>query len=436
MSHFEIFILNYNGAKFLNDCLLSLKSINAQNHRVGINVVDNGSTDNSKEIVNLISDVNYIELGKNYGFSKGNNLGVQKRIKQLGFKPDYLMFLNNDTKVDANLINAIDKTFNTNPKAAMVGVKSLFMDDFIPVSFDIIDNYLDVKVVGDNIGTDAMRYRPFKGYYLKDNTWRIKKGGCLFVPVRDKNLKSSIKLSSAGYGLLRTLKSFYRDGNVFKKDFLPSGDFLVNQYFDFAPENYIKLIQNAGSFVTKRFEAGDMGSFEIDTGQYDQDRELSAVCGVAMAIKTDLFNKLDGFDPHFFAYYEDTDLSLRVKREGYECCYSAAALIHHVHAGSSGVATNYFKYNVTYSRLYFLSKFAPSALYQKRVGEIKASSAREFELYMHDGVSENKPNLRSYAKYLKYKLKFLFNRLLRFVNKNADEKIGRDFLEEKYVNEF
>jgi GT2 family glycosyltransferase len=37
--------------------------------------------------------------------------------------------------------------------------------------------------------------------------------------------------------------------------------------------------------------------------------------GCFMLVRTDLFRRLGGFDPRFFMYFEDYDLSLRVGRE-------------------------------------------------------------------------------------------------------------------------
>lgn len=436
MSHFEIFILNFNGARFLDDCLSSLKKLDLSGHVVGINLVDNGSHDESREIVNSIGGVNYIALEKNLGFSGGNNAGVEARLKQLSVTPDYVMFLNNDTTVDSQLVKSIDITFKRNSQAGIVGVKSLFMDDYIPISFDFEADFIDIAIEGVNLGTDSRRYRAFKGCHLRENFWRINKGGCLFIPVADLSLKSVIKFSSGGKAKISILKSFYRQNNKFEKELLNKESSELNQELTFEPQCYVKLIQNAGSFVNKRFEAGDLGSFEIDRGQYDEDRELSAVCGVAMAMRTDLFNVLGGFDDHFFAYYEDTDLSLRALRKGYKCYYSGSAMIHHIHAGSSGVATNYFKFNVTYSRLYFLSKFAPRSLFKQRLKEIKYCAAPEFESYLFDGCAESKPNLRARAKYLKYYLKFLVNRIARLFNLHNDRSIQENFFSERYVNEF
>jgi len=89
----SVVILNYNVEYFLELCLRSvvaaISEIDAE-----IIVVDNDSEDGSCEMVkNNFPEVVLIENQENYGFSKGNNIGV------LQAKGEYLCILNPDTVV-------------------------------------------------------------------------------------------------------------------------------------------------------------------------------------------------------------------------------------------------------------------------------------------------------------------------------------------------
>ena len=112
MAHFEIYILNYNGAQFLPDCLNSLRQIDRGTNTVVVNVVDNGSTDGSRELVqNSYPEVNFISLNSNIGFSRGNNAGVEIRKRALaleGRKANFHVFLNNIPKASRT-----DRGFNS-----------------------------------------------------------------------------------------------------------------------------------------------------------------------------------------------------------------------------------------------------------------------------------------------------------------------------------
>ena len=104
-----IVIPNYNGKKFLENCIESLYEQDYKN--MDIIVVDNGSTDGSIEFIeSRYSDVKLIKLDKNYGFSKAVNEGIKEA------KGEYVVLLNNDTKTTSNwlqeLVNCIDKDEN------------------------------------------------------------------------------------------------------------------------------------------------------------------------------------------------------------------------------------------------------------------------------------------------------------------------------------
>lgn len=94
----SIVILNYNTQKLLQECLDSISKVKNEAH-MEIIVVDNNSTDGSKEIIE--KNYKWVKLVKsdtNKGFSAGNNL-ARKIVKG-----DYVLFLNSDTLVPKNTL--------------------------------------------------------------------------------------------------------------------------------------------------------------------------------------------------------------------------------------------------------------------------------------------------------------------------------------------
>lgn len=92
----SIIILNYNSKNFTLECINSIKKFNKEEIEKGqyeIFVVDNASTDNSKEAFEKLVSINLIYNSSNLGFSKGNNAAVSKT------KGRYVLFLNPDTIV-------------------------------------------------------------------------------------------------------------------------------------------------------------------------------------------------------------------------------------------------------------------------------------------------------------------------------------------------
>src|SRR5262249_22813624 len=56
---------------------------------------------------------------------------------------------------------------------------------------------------------------------------------------------------------------------------------------------------------------------------------VGAISGAAFVVRRDAFLRIGGFDPAFFLYLEDTDLSLRLALAGYHCRYVPDASVLH-----------------------------------------------------------------------------------------------------------
>ena len=103
MNLVEVVILNWNGLRFIAPCLDSILANSYQQFTV--TVVDNNSTDGSVELIKKeYSQVNVVELDKNYLFAGGYNRYFQI-IKSSS--PRYLLLLNNDTTADKHLIEEL-----------------------------------------------------------------------------------------------------------------------------------------------------------------------------------------------------------------------------------------------------------------------------------------------------------------------------------------
>lgn len=96
-----IVIVNYNGAKFQNECIQSLLSIKYDDYKIII--VDNGSVDDSMAMLDDFKTDKIIKIfnEKNLGVAAGNNIGIKKSI-EIGC--DYTLLLNNDTVVSEDFL--------------------------------------------------------------------------------------------------------------------------------------------------------------------------------------------------------------------------------------------------------------------------------------------------------------------------------------------
>lgn len=95
-----ILIPNYNGKKWLKQCLPTVEKSTYPNKE--ILVINNGSTDDSAEFLRKnYPSVKVLEIKKNRGYAGANNLGVKKALGK------YVLLLNNDTQVTPNFLEPL-----------------------------------------------------------------------------------------------------------------------------------------------------------------------------------------------------------------------------------------------------------------------------------------------------------------------------------------
>ncbi len=127
MVDLSIIIVSYNTKDILNECLTSLYK-NSGRYTSEVIVIDNASSDQSLAMVKKeFPDVLLIENKENFGFSKANNIGVQKS------KGRYVLFLNSDTVVKKGvfdeMISFMDLYTDAGAATCMVVLPNGELDD-------------------------------------------------------------------------------------------------------------------------------------------------------------------------------------------------------------------------------------------------------------------------------------------------------------------
>jgi len=125
-SEVSVIILNYNGLRDTVECLDSLKKVTYSNYKVIL--VDNNSTSYEAKALKdrYGNSVHIIENGQNFGFIKGNNIGIAYARKNYG--PEYYLLLNNDTRVDPEFITELVKVAQSNPAIGATVAKIYLYD--------------------------------------------------------------------------------------------------------------------------------------------------------------------------------------------------------------------------------------------------------------------------------------------------------------------
>jgi hypothetical protein len=118
-------LVHYNRLRETVDCIRSLK--NCRYPSLRIQVVDNGSTDNSLGLLRgEFKDVQIVSTGKNLGFTGASNFGFDLLKAD---PPEYLLLLNNDTEVEPDFLARLVDAAEADPEAgAFVGTVCYFDD--------------------------------------------------------------------------------------------------------------------------------------------------------------------------------------------------------------------------------------------------------------------------------------------------------------------
>jgi len=113
----SVIVVNWNGKKYLADCLQSLRAQTFSDYEVIL--VDNGSTDGSVEWIqeNFPGWVRVLRNARNEGFSGGNNRGIRAALGK------YIVLLNNDAQADSLCLEELVKVAEENPRAGMLACK-------------------------------------------------------------------------------------------------------------------------------------------------------------------------------------------------------------------------------------------------------------------------------------------------------------------------
>ena len=108
-----IIVINFINYQDTIECIESLKKLDYSNFQIII--IDNASPNNSEEILKekFKKDYTILQSGKNLKYSGGNNFAVNYISNNLK-KPDYILILNNDTKIiDKQMLTILVKYAET-----------------------------------------------------------------------------------------------------------------------------------------------------------------------------------------------------------------------------------------------------------------------------------------------------------------------------------
>lgn len=95
------------------------------------------------------------------------------------------------------------------------------------------------------------------------------------------------------------------------------------------------LINSAGMDIDPHHISHDRYEGEYDDERYSVIEKVDAICGAVILLPKEVLERVRGFNPKMFLYYEDVDLSLRVRDEGYDIYYCGKSVVYHDHMAST-----------------------------------------------------------------------------------------------------
>lgn len=126
-------------------------------------------------------------------------------------------------------------------------------------------------------------------------------------------------------------------------------------------------LNNTGVLVARDGYGRDRGFGEPDDGRYGALEDVFAFSGTAAALRVAAARQVGSFDPSFFLYYEDTDLSWRLQLGGWRIVYAPAAVVRHQHGASSDLRSAAFAFYNERNRLLMLVKCAPALVVLREI---------------------------------------------------------------------
>jgi len=99
------------------------------------------------------------------------------------------------------------------------------------------------------------------------------------------------------------------------------------------------ILQEAGGIIFSNGDGWNVGrGMDPRDPRFNYVREVDYCSGASLAIKTDLWNQIGGFDTLYSpAYYEDTDLCFAVRKFGYKVLYHPLSEVIHYEGKTAGI---------------------------------------------------------------------------------------------------
>jgi GT2 family glycosyltransferase len=395
-----VVVVSWNGERWLRACLDALGEQTVTDFETW--VVDNASADGSVALLEReYPHVRVLRNATNLGFAGGNNTALRQ------VTTPYAVLLNNDATPEPDWLEQLLSVLDTDGDVAAVTSKVLFAPRFLSLELTTASfrpggadpRELGLRVYGLAVdGTDVtesvlwerLTYGP-EGSGADRFRW-TRPQGRLLVPVPDSSSGPWELTLRWAAEATKPVALAWESGRADLTVPAEGGTARTTVSADAA---LVDVVNNVGSVVFRDGYSADRGYQQVDEGQYDEACDVFALCGCAVAVRTDAGRAADWFDDDFFLYYEDTDLSWRLQRAGWRVRYEPRAVVRHVHAASSVEWSPTFVFHTDRNRLLLLTKNARAAVALREAGRYPLTTASMALRTLRQGLqSRSRPAVR------------------------------------------
>ncbi len=339
-------LVNYNGGSLLRRAVESILAATWPGP-VDVVVVDNDSHDDSLGLLADFDDVHIIHRDSNEGFG-ANNHGIADLLGNGSVldlpEPDLVLLLNPDAIVRPDALEAMAGALDPDRNVGAVAPRIIFDRPFseLPVTEG------DITITGIEVGGVEVttQCHPVDGAFRLPGAtapiWRCPAGSTLRAPRSDDGAAVVMVFGSNSNGRIA--------GRIVEG---PSRETIAQDEL-----HSVTVVQNAGSRLGSNGVGENRGFAEVD-GAAMAPADAPAWCGAAVLLSADYLRDIGGFEPSYFLYYEDIDLSLRGLARGWSTGYEHRAIVEHRHSDKATQGTRQVEVLQHRNRLLMLARNAP-----------------------------------------------------------------------------
>lgn len=109
-----------------------------------------------------------------------------------------------------------------------------------------------------------------------------------------------------------------------------------------------KIFDSAGDKLTLFGFLAERAQGAKDEGQFDKVEPIFSCKGAAMIVRRDVFEKIGGFDPDYFMYWEEPDLAWRIWKAGFRFVFLPMGTVSHAYGTKEKKVSRAWEKQITY----------------------------------------------------------------------------------------